>query len=119
MKNTYQWGEKACVRKGKVQQDEQHPCYFCGKPFPISTVDYCRHCHFAICPSCGKCYCNTSEAEREALQILRDTFCCVSVCFRVGLSSYTMHSGYANELTLVPHFKDALDYCRSKEGYNE
>lgn len=119
MKNDYVWDEKPCVRKDHIDSDEQHPCYYCGKPFPISSVKYCDQCHFAICPSCGKCSCNTSLEEQQALQTLRNTFCCIPVCFRVGLTMPATHNSYSIELHLVPHFVDALNYCRGKVGFKE
>ncbi len=107
----YVWGRDRCVRAGRISPDEEHPCYFCGVPVNISTAVYCEHCGFYQCPNCGGCYCNTQDEERQALRYLRDKYCCSSEFFKKGIQS---EDGYY--LRLVPHFIDALNYCRMREG---
>jgi len=107
----YTWGGDRCVREGKLKSHERHPCYFCGTPTDISTATYCDVCGFYQCMNCGKCYCNTKPAEQYALKYLRNKYCCIRSFFENGFleedNAYRLH---------VPHFVDALDYCREREG---
>ena len=107
---TYTWGNNKCIRIGRLYPDEYHPCYFCGTPTNIKTATYCENCGFYQCEVCGKCYCNTSLKEKVALRYLRDKYCCNLAFFRKGFQSED-----SKYLELVPHFVDALDYCRNQE----
>ena len=105
----YTWGGDRCVRAGELGSNEEHPCYFCGTPTNIRTATYCTLCGFYQCSVCGRGYCNTSLEERAALRYLRDKYCCNLVSFEKGFQ--TEDNEY---LKLVPHFIDALNYCRAQ-----
>lgn len=62
------------VREKRIQKDEAHPCFFCGTPIQISTVE-CPHCGIMICPHCGKCYCKASLAEKIILYEFHKNIC--------------------------------------------
>jgi len=109
----YTWGGMPCVRFDKLLATEEHPCYYCGKPFSIDTTIACSKCGFMICPNCKKCVCNTSKLEQTTLAVLRDNYCCDPSNFSRGFDESDKEY-----LISVPHFVDALNYCRKQEGIN-
>lgn len=113
---TYTWGGSPCVRFGENFGSEAHPCYYCGTPLFIdgSHSKYCNTCHFMECHSCGKCWCNAPTATRAALRLLRNKYCCTREYFEAGVKTEDPREKVA--LLLVPHFQDALDYCRRIKG---
>lgn len=111
----YDWNSAKCVRWGEGFDGENHPCYWCGIP-PKDMLGpetaWCKKCYGFFCPSCGRCWCNVSEEESEALKFLRDKYCCNWSNFKLGFKSEDLRS-----LNLVPGFELALDYCRNKKGF--
>ena len=107
------WGKPLCVR-AKRHRDftgEEHPCYWCGYAMPIgeSTLD-CDKCDGVFCPKCGKCLCNVTDEEFEALRVLRHKYCCNSFHFKKGLEESDRKL-----LVIVPFFEISLNYCRRQE----
>lgn len=98
-----------CVRYGSMTMDETHPCYFCGFPIPV-TLEYCK-CGIVKCPQCHNCYCTITKEVQDALITLRNRFCCNPFNFVNGLDT----RDYRELLRLVPHYPDALNYCRNLE----
>jgi hypothetical protein len=108
------WGSPACVRFKRMRnfEGELHPCFWCGFAIPINKdLKYCPTCHGIFCPGCGKCMCNVTDEQYEALRLLRRKYCCNSHCFRKG-----MVESDRKYLALVPSFEVALNYCRRQEG---
>lgn len=113
----YCWSSAKCVRYNEDFSGENHPCYWCGVPpedmFSPKVV-WCMTCGGFRCPSCGKCWCNVSQEESDALKFLRDKYCCNWRNFKIGI----VDAGDLHMAGLyVPGFKLALDYCRTKKGF--
>ena len=104
-----------CVRYGNMTSDEEHPCYICGYPIPV-TIEYCK-CGIIKCPKCGACACSSSMSEDtfNALITLRSKYCCNPFNFAEGLDLAQYRKVERKLLELVPHYKTALDYCRNLE----
>ena len=102
---------KACVRYGNMTMDEEHPCYICGFPIPV-TLEYCK-CGIIRCPRCGACACPSSMTPEvfEALVKLRNKYCCNPINFAKGIDHHK--DGYL--LKLVPNYETAFNYCRNLE----
>jgi len=116
MDSSYTWSNTKCVRFHKHIKGEEHPCYYCGIPIPIGVgMEICSKCGFAICPSCKGCVCSQPNYIQLCLRRLRDKFCCNHRNFRLGTQ---LAGDEIDRLDLlrVPHFQNALDYCREKEG---
>ena len=108
----YSWSKNPCVRFHDNILDEEHPCYWCGTPIPISSLTkFCKNCGGAVCQNCGKCWCNVSREESDSLHILRDKYCCNWHHFGKGFEESDN-----NLLSTVSGFRSALNYCRGKKG---
>ena len=112
MDKEYSWKSARCVRYHNHFEGENHPCYWCGIPpedMCGPNTNWCKKCGGFICGNCGKCWCNVSRVELEALRALRNKYCCNWKNFRMGLQ---LEDSYLSEL--VPSFQKALDYCRNR-----
>ncbi len=108
----YTWSSKPCVRFHSHIEGEGHPCYYCGTPIPIEVgMETCKKCGFAVCPSCRGCICNQPDHIHSSLERLRDRFCCNRRHFEIGFFLESNNQD-RRDLLRVPHFVEALDYCR-------
>lgn len=113
----YCWSSAKCVRYNEDFSGEDHPCYWCGVPpedMSSPKLVWCLSCCGFFCPTCGKCWCNVPKADFMVLKKLRDKYCCNWPNFKEGITDCV---DLELAKAVVPGFKLALDYCRSRKGF--
>lgn len=72
-------GLSLCVRSKnrEIEEFEDHICWFCGSDIRIkSSYDtFCKECGLMKCTSCGKCFCDATDLEKEFLRWVNRIYC--------------------------------------------
>ena len=68
---------RSCWRyeHGNVDENEIHPCFFCGHSIALTTPE-CKECGIMVCAECNHCLCTISDSEYETLVTIHSLYCC-------------------------------------------